>query len=218
MLPMAPSQNVKGILLMVAAMAAFALADSLVKVAASFASPPQVLFFLMGGGLISFAAIALSRGNSLSDPKAFSPILLLRYLAEVAGMVGMIFALTYVPISTVGAITQAAPILVAVGAVIFLNEKVGWRRWLAILLGFVGVLFVVQPGAGEFNIAILWAILAAIGLAGRDLTTRLAPSEMPSASLATYTMVAAVPVAVIWIFTKRIGCPSRGEGHTCLFC
>ena len=181
-------------------MAAFALADTLVKIAASFASPPQVLLFLMGGGLISFALIAIFRSDRLTDPKAlYLPILLLRYLSEIMGMVSMILALTYVPLSTVGAITQAAPILVAVGAVLLLNETVSWRRWTAIAVGFIGVLMVIQPTGEDFDISISWAVLAAIGLAGRDLTTRMTPQDIPSASLATYTMFAAIPVALLWL-------------------
>lgn len=184
---------------MLASMAFFSLADTLVKVATSFLSPAQVSFFLFGGGLIIFLFMALAQGDRLSDSRAFSPILLLRYLAEVVGMVGMVMALANVPISSVGAITQASPLLVAVGAVIFLKENVGWRRLMAILVGFVGVLLIVQPSATDFDFAVLWAILALIALSVRDLTTRLVPVDMKSNSLATFTMIAAFPFTVGWV-------------------
>jgi len=184
---------------MVLSMAAFALADTLVKLSASNLTPAQVLFFLNGGGLVLFALMALARGERLNDPRAFSPILLLRYVSEVAGMVGMVLALSYVPLSTVGAITQATPIVVAVAAVFFLGEKVSWRRWTSIAVGFFGVLLIVQPGDAEFDGATLWAVLAMFSLAIRDLTTRMAPAGMGAASLATYTMVASIPVALIWV-------------------
>ena len=180
-------------------MGAFALADTLVKLSSAFMSPAQVLFFLMGGGLIMFALMAKVRGESLGDPRAFAPILLLRYFSEVAGMVGMVLALTYVPLSTVGAITQATPILVAIGAVVFLGEQVSWRRWSSIAAGFVGVLLIIQPGADGFDYAVLWAVLAMVALSVRDLTTRLIPTGMPSTSLATYTMIAALPFSIAWV-------------------
>jgi len=122
-----------------------------------------------------------------------------RYLAEIIGMVGMVQALANAPLSTVGAITQATPILVAVGAVLFLGEKVSWRRWSSIAIGFFGVLLVVQPGAEPLDYTIFWAVLAMVALSVRDLVTRLTPPDMASASLATYTMVAAVPFAAGWV-------------------
>jgi len=135
----------------------------------------------------------------LLDRRAFSPILLLRYIAEIIGMVGMVMALANVPISVVGAITQASPILAAVGAVLFLKENVGWRRWCCIVTGFIGVLLIVQPGAVEFDYAVFWAILAMAALSIRDLTTRMIPSDIPSISLATFTMAAATPFAILWV-------------------
>lgn len=191
--------NVRGIFLMVGSMAAFSIADSLVKVSTTVLSPSQVMFFLISGALIIFATMAILKKDRLIDRRAFSPILWLRYVAEIAGMVGMVMALAKVPISSVGAITQASPMLAAVGAVVFLKEHVGWRRWSSIIVGFIGVLLIVQPGAIEFDFAVLWAVLALVALSVRDLTTRLVPSDMASASLATYTMAAAAPVTVGWV-------------------
>lgn len=196
---MTKDTNVRGILLMIAAMGAFAVADTLVKLSTSFLSPAQVMFYLNGGAFVIFAVMAIAQKDKLYDTRAFSPILLLRYVAEIAGMVGMVMALANIPISVVGAVTQASPMLAAVGAVIFLNETVGWRRWCSITIGFIGVILIVQPGAGAFDIAVLWAILAMVALSVRDLTTRLIPKDMASASLATYTMAAATPVTIAWV-------------------
>lgn len=184
---------------MILAMGAIALADTLVKVSSSYVSPAQNLFFIMGGALVMFASMAIVRGEKLIDRRAFAPVLLLRYFAEVAGLVGMVLALAYVPLSTVGATTQASPILVALGAIVFLGETVSWRRWTSIILGFFGVLLIVQPGAENFDFSVFWAVLAMVSLSVRDLATRLAPPDMASISLATYTMAAAVPFAIAWV-------------------
>jgi len=124
------------------------------------------MFLLLGGALILFTLMALAQGDKLIDRRVFAPVLLLRYLAEIAGMIGMITALALIPISTVGAVTQATPILAALGlgAVFFLGEKIGWRRWACIGTGFIGVLMIVQPGASGFNTSVLWAVLALVGL------------------------------------------------------
>ncbi|MFT6309606.1 MAG: drug/metabolite transporter (DMT)-like permease, partial [Halioglobus sp.] len=82
--------NLRGILFMIASMVAFSVADTLVKLSTSSISPAQVLFFLLGGGLIIFALMAKLQGDKLNDPRAFLPILLLRYFTEIAGMVGMV--------------------------------------------------------------------------------------------------------------------------------
>jgi len=191
--------NAKGILLMVFSMAAMASADTLIKASSSFLSPAQILFFLTGGTFFLFAAMAISRKEKLLDARMFSKTLLFRYLTEVVGMIGVVMALTYVPLSAFGAISQAAPILVALGAVLFLEEKMSWRRWCSMGVGFIGVLCVVQPGTGEFDVAVLWAVLAVVASSARDLVTRLTPPGISSASLAAYTMAAALPFAGGWV-------------------
>jgi len=86
---------------MICSMAAFTLADTLVKVSTASLSPAQVMFFLMGGATVFFTVLTILQGHRLIDRRAFSPVFLLRYVAEVAGMVGMVMALANVPISTV---------------------------------------------------------------------------------------------------------------------
>ena len=191
--------NAKGIVLMLFSMAAFALGDTFVKRSGSFLSPAQIMFFLISGGLILFALIAVAKDENLKEPRAFAPVLLLRYCTEMIGLLGMIMALTNVPLSIVGAVTQASPILVAVGAVIFLRETVSWRRWSSIAIGFCGVVLVIQPWGESLDYAVLWAVVALVGFSVRDLVTRLTPPDIASASLATFTMVAALPFTATWV-------------------
>ena len=191
--------NAKGIVLMLFSMAAFALGDTFVKRSGSFLSPAQIMFFLISGGLILFALIAVAKGENLKEPRAFAPVLLLRYCTEMIGLLGMIMALTAVPLSIVGAVTQASPILVAVGAAIFLRETVSWRRWSSIAIGFCGVVLVIQPWGESLDYAVLWAVVALVGFSVRDLVTRLTPPDIASASLATFTMVAALPFTATWV-------------------
>ena len=191
--------NAKGIVMMLFSMASFALGDTFVKTSGSFLSPAQIMFFLISGGLILFALIAVAKGENLKEPRAFAPVLLLRYCTEMIGLLGMIMALTAVPLSIVGAVTQASPILVAVGAAIFLRETVSWRRWSSIAIGFCGVVLVIQPWGESLDYAVLWAVLALVGFSVRDLVTRLTPPDIASASLATFTMVAALPFTATWV-------------------
>lgn len=195
----ATESNLRGIILMVLSMGAFAMADTLIKLVSESVAPPQIMFLMMAGGSVMFCLIAKFQGARLMDRRVFAPVFLIRYLAEVVAMVGMVMALALVPLSAVGAIIQATPLLVALGAVVFLGEKVSWRRWSTIALGFAGVLLIVQPGADGFDAVSLWAVLSMIGLSVRDLTTRMTPPDMASASLAAYSAIAALPFAMAWI-------------------
>lgn len=196
-------QNSRGIALMVLSMAAFAIADMFIKMAAGAMSSAHTALLLMGGSLLVFIMIALVQGERLINRQALSRVLLIRYVAEIAGTFGMVQALRLVPLSTVGAILQATPLVVVLGAVLLLGEKVSWRRWSAMGLGFVGVLLVVQPGAQAFDANVLWAVFAMLGLSVRDLTTRVTPAGMASSCLAAYTMLAAVPFALVWVLTTE---------------
>ena len=185
---------------MIISMASFAAGDTFVKISGAFLSPAQIMFFLIAGGLIIFAMIAKIKGENLLDSRAFSPVLLIRYLAEMIGLVAMIIGLTKIPLSVVGTVTQASPILVAAGAVFFFKEIVSWRRWSSIIIGFVGVVLVIQPGSQNLDYAVIWAVVALVAFSIRDLVTRLTPPDIPSSSIATFTMIAAFPFTTAWVF------------------
>ncbi len=183
---------------MALSMAFFAVADVFIKLASTTMPNAQTTLWLMGGGGIIFAIMALRQGEVLRDHNAFKPILLLRYAAEIIGTFSIVIALSQAPLSTVGAIIQATPLAVTMGAVLFLGEQVSARQWIAIAIGFAGVLLIIQPGTDGFQISTLWAVASMLGLSGRDLTTKRTPPDMASSKLATYTMAAAVPFAVLW--------------------
>ncbi|MFD0916304.1 DMT family transporter [Pseudahrensia aquimaris] len=201
-MPQSENSNARGIVLMVLSMACFALADTLVKMNSQIISAAQVLFFLTAGGLVTFLAMAIIQGDSMRNVSALKPIMIARYASEIVGTVAMVSALSLVDLSIVGAITQATPILVAMGAVLFLGEKVSWRRWTSIGLGFLGVVLVIQPGSEGFDPAVLWAVLAMLALSFRDLSTRMTPADLPSSCLATYTMIATIPFATGWVLWR----------------
>ena len=183
---------------MILAMAMFAIADTLIKIASVSLSPAHTAFFLIAGGVASFLIISLIQRVNLLDRRALRPIMWVRYLAEITATLSMVTSLALVPLSTLGAILQATPLIVAGGAVLFLNEQVTWRRWVAIGIGFIGMLMIIQPGAQTFEPTILWAVMAMLALAARDLTTRVVPAGIPTIALATYTLAATLPFTIVW--------------------
>ena len=172
--------NLRGIILMVAAMAGFALEDMFIKLVAEDLPTGQIIAMLGLTGAGIFATWARLRGDPLFAPAMFSRPMAIRNLGEVVGSVSFVMAITLTPLSTASAILQATPLAVTLGAAVFLGAPVGWRRWTAILVGFAGVLMVVRPGLSGFVPASLLAVSAVAGLAARDLGTRVAPAAVSS--------------------------------------
>ena len=85
---------------------------------------------------------------------------------------GCLVALKYMPLANVYAVLQAIPLATTAAAALFLGETVGIRRWLAVLVGFIGVLAIVRPGLESFNVFSLFAVGAVLFAATRDLITR----------------------------------------------
>ena len=103
------------------------------------------------------------------------------------------------PISSASAILQATPLVVTLGAALFLGDPVGWRRWSAILVGMFGVLLVIRPGMESFQILSLLAVLGVLGLSLRDLATRRVPKSTSSFQLSFLAFLALVPASLVFM-------------------
>lgn len=187
-------ENLRGSLLMVAAMLGFALEDMFIKLLAGALPVGQILMLLGLGGGVAFALMAMTRGDRLWSPDFHHPAVIARNLGEVIGTGGFITAVALSPLATATAIAQSIPLLVTLGAALFFAEPVGWRRWSAICVGLLGVLIVIRPGADGFTPMSLFALIGAIGLAGRDLASRRVPRAISSTKLSVYAFLILVPV------------------------
>lgn len=190
------TDNLRGILLMILAMGAFAVEDVWIKLIAPNLPLGQIMLVLGVVGLAFFAVLARSRGESLLMPGFFSGPVIGRNLGEIVGTAGFIQAIALVPLTTATAIFQAMPLAITCGAALFLGERVGWRRWTAILVGFLGVLIVVRPGMAGFDPNVLWAVLAVIGLGSRDLFTRVVAARVPTIVVAGWGYVAVITLGL----------------------
>ena len=175
--------NLRGIVLMVVSMAAFAIEDSFIKRAADDMPTGQILLMLGVFGAAIFTVMAARAGQKPFSRDLLQGQVMLRNLGEVIGTMGFITAIALTPLTSATAILQAMPLAVTLGAALFLGESVGWRRWTAILVGFAGVLVIIRPGLEGFDINSLWAVLAVFGLAIRDLATRRVPARIGSMSI-----------------------------------
>jgi drug/metabolite transporter (DMT)-like permease len=94
------------------------------------------------------------------------------------------------------ALLQASPLVVVAGAALFLGEKVGWRRWASILVGFVGVLVILEPWDASFDPTGLLTVACVLVLAVRDLATRVMPVRIGTFQVATWAYLGLVPAGV----------------------
>lgn len=207
--------NLKGMGWMTLAMLGFALADTFIKLTLDALPVGQVIAFFGFGGAVIFGLWAKAMGDQLFNTRLFTPAFWIRLVAEVVGTLCFVIALSRIDLSLLSAIIQANPLLVTLGAALFLGASVGWRRWLAIGIGLIGVLIIVRPGMAGFDINSLWAVGATFGLVGRDLATRAIPKEASNLLLAAWGFVAAgVAGLVILAFSGGAAMP---EGSMWVF-
>ncbi|WP_099866754.1 DMT family transporter [Pararhizobium haloflavum] len=181
------SANVRGALFMSLAMAGFLFNDTIVKVLSSDMNVGQVMILRGMVATTLITALAWHRGALRPLATIMEPMIVLRVIGEVGGTVTFLIALTHIPIANASAILQALPLAVTMGAALFLAEPVGWRRWTAIAVGFLGVMIIVRPGVAGFS-AYSLLVLATVGFAAlRDLATRMVRADVPSLFLSVVT-------------------------------
>ncbi|MBN2906444.1 MAG: DMT family transporter [Rhodobacteraceae bacterium] len=179
------SDNMRGAALMMGSMAAFTFNDACMK-AVSASLPFFQALFLRGLGTIAMLAVlaGVMGALRLRLPRRDWGLIVLRTLAEIGAAYFFITALFNAPLANVTAIMQAIPLSVTLAGAVFLGEVVGWRRWLAILVGFGGVLLIVRPGTAGFNLFSVYALIAVAFVTLRDLATRRLSRNVPSMTVA----------------------------------
>lgn len=189
--------TLRGPILMVASMAAFAIEDALIKGLSARIPSGQIMLVLGICGALVFWLVARTRGVALVVPEALRGAALLRNLSEAAAAMCMILSVALVPLSIVAAILQAMPLAVTLGAAVVLHERVGWRRWSAILVGFVGVLMILRPGSAGFDTLALLPLAAVVALTVRDIVTRKVPAGISSLQLSGWGFAAVIPGGLV---------------------
>ena len=198
--------NLKGILLVIASMAGFTLEDAFIKELSNTVSTAQILIIMGVSGAAVFALMAHYKGHKIFARRFWTRITIARSVTEAFAALAFVTSLALVPLSKVAAVFQATPLAITMGAALFLGEDVGWRRWAAIVIGFIGVLIIIRPGLGTFDPNVLFVLIAVVCVAARDLITRLIPSDVPSTVVSSqgFAPVALAGLILLIIQTKSI--------------
>lgn len=179
------SDNSRGAMWMTICMVAFTCNDALMKAAFDDVPLTQALFLRGLCSLIFLTAIAYATGAlKLPEARRDRRLILLRTLVDSGSVFLVMIGLKNMPLANVSAILQVLPLSVALAAALFFGEALGWRRLVAILVGFGGVLLIVRPGGDGFSVYSLCVLAAVCGVTVRDLAARRLSASVPSMTAA----------------------------------
>lgn len=206
---------IRAILLMIISMFFFTLADLFVKLASQTLSSELVITIMGAGTALIFYGILRGQSQPAFRRAYTHWSVMIRGVGEVIAALGIMISLSVVPLATVTAIMQSQPLLVTVAGAVFLGEKVGLRRILAVLAGLVGVLLILRPGMGDFSLYSWLVIVGVFGMTMRDIGSRLVPSVIPTMVIVLYGAIATaitgavmmgygaafvMPVGAVWFY------------------
>lgn len=184
------SAPMKGILCMVAGGLFLSLNDALLKWLAGEYPVGQIMF-VRGLFVVMLVSVLVWRTGGMNALYISSVSNhLIRALLVIAGTFLFITGLRYLPLADAFAITFAGPLFVTALAAPILGEVIRWRRWLAVIVGFIGVLIIVRPGGEIARIAALLPLAASLTGAFRDILTRYMSPKESSVSMLFYTSLA----------------------------
>ncbi len=181
------SENLRGIAYLTGCNLLFLFSDTLIKLIGD--SIPLGQLIAIRGVLVAvaLAPAVLVTGVWRQLPLTRSWALGWRTVGEAASAFLYLGALLHMPIANINTILQVVPLAITAAGAILLGEAVGWRRWTAIAVGFVGVLIVVRPGVDGFNGYSLLAFASALSIALRDIAGRMMPRGLPALLVAWIT-------------------------------
>ncbi len=192
----APGDNVRGAVFMMLSMAGFVLNDTLMKTLSDELPMFQAIFIRGVFATVLIGLLAWHRRALWFRPSIeASKIISLRVIGELGATIFFITALFNMPIANATAILQVSPLAVTLGAALFLGEAVGWRRYCAIIVGFLGVMLIVRPGSEGFTIYSVYALAAVVFFVLRDLVTRRLPPDVPSLFVTVISSIAVMIMA-----------------------
>lgn len=198
---MAPlSDNLKGSILMMAAMAAFTLNDTAMKYVTATLPLYETIFLRGALTVLALWLIGLAQGGlRLRLSGADLRVLGWRTVGEILATVFFLTALMHMPIADLSAIMQSLPLAVTLAAALWFGERIGWRRMSAILVGFVGVILIIRPGGEGFGIWSVLGVGSVLSVVLRDMATRRFSREVSSVSISFYAAISVLVLGAVMI-------------------
>ena len=194
-------QNGAGIGFMLLAVVLYGFMDALIKYQAARYPVVEVTFFRSLFALIPLAWLIRRRGGWRALKTRQPKLQAVRAVVGFVSLISFFEAFALMPLADVVAIGFAAPLFVTALSVPLLGEHVGWRRWSAVLVGFVGVLIMVRPGSGLIGIAAGVALLGTLTYSISIITIRrLSATDGNAPTVASFTVFAVLATGAVLPF------------------
>jgi len=168
----------------------FAATDTLAKLLTESFHPLQIVWIRTLGLFLGVCVLIAMRGTSILVTTK-GGLQIVRGVLAVGSATLFIVALKFVPLVDAVAVTFVAPFIVTIFGALLLKEPVGLRRWLAVIIGFIGMLIVIRPGLSVFHPAIFLVVIAAMFFAARQLVSRWLSGIDPIVTTIAYTSIVA---------------------------
>jgi drug/metabolite transporter (DMT)-like permease len=191
------TDNARGILAVLTASTAFVINDAVVKLV-SAELPSGELIVVRGVLATAMLAIGVAAmGATRPLGVLFSPLMLLRIGSAAGATTCIVLSLRHLPLATVTTVLQMTPLAVTAGAALIYRERVGLRRWLAAITGFVGVLLIVKPGDAAYGAAAYILLATLLFTTARDVSTRGLHQNIPSIFVAAASAAAVMLAGIL---------------------
>lgn len=138
-------------------------------------------------------------------------LMAVRMFAEIGSTMLYLTAITHMALGDISAISQSTPLFIVLAAALFLGEKVGWRRFMAIGIGMAGMLIILRPGTPRFDFWALMALLAVLLVVVRDISTRLLSASLPPLLVAVSAATSVGLFSLVVSLTQGWTMPAPGQ-------
>lgn len=200
---------------MVMATLLFTLGDASMKLVAGQVPTGEAVFVRSALSALMCWVMAVATGAIGDLRRSLQPLTAWRSAGDVGGALFFQAALARMPFADLMGILQMTPLSLTAASAIFLKEKVGWRRWLAICVGLVGALLVIKPGTSAFNVFAILGVLAVLCGSVRDIATRRLDPTLSPLVILMLSQIAVAAAALVWClaFDSWVMPDAWGWGH-----
>ena len=192
--PLHPHALRRAILLMTASTVLFGLMAVCIRLASEQLHTFEVAFFRNLFGFVFTLPLLFRHGPGLLRTNKL-PLYFFRCCIGIISMFAGFWAIAHLPLAQAIAISYSTPIFVTIGAVFFLGEVVRARRWTAVIVGFIGVVVLLHPGTGDFRMASLVAVLAAVASATAAINIKFLSRTESADAIVVWTTLLWVPLS-----------------------
>ena len=199
-----PNNNPKGIILILTGMALFSIQDSLIKFVFEEASLYELYFGRTLTALILLLVFLKVMSQKLILKTHYPLLTTLRVICFFFGFSFFYISLTFMSLAMANALFFSSPFFISILAIIFLGEKVGIRRWLAIFVGFIGVYIVLNPNFNDFNYMKLAPVACALCYAISMTITKITSDKDNVYTQMSHLYFGAIGISILFfIFTGK---------------